>query len=257
MNGEMLLAAADVVAIEHCRKTGEILQEESIHKPARAFHFLDGRETEQFETWVKWVNDDGIRKMTFYPNMPKIMERRKEIGFLNAFVVIQPVFHANGSMTFWQNRWEFQKEENCWKIDSTEREWPNGPTNLIHFPEKSEAEPFLQALKNAAEFCDKLKEPGWKSIFERSIAMLTVKEFDFGQESIRKYFSLYEKILPKENLRLFDAAASSFVFGAMGSWNDGPAAVAAEQGLEEEYDKISEDILFGCVANLTYAVNRW
>lgn len=256
MNGEMMQAAADVAVIEYCRKTGKILTEQKENPPERVFHFLDGRETDEYEKWIKWVNDDGIRKMILYPNMPKILERRKQLGFLGAFVVIQPVFHANGSMTFWQNRFEFQKEEKRWKIDAVEREWKNGPTELITFPGKPETGPFLQALRNGAAFCDKIEVPDWKKVFERSIAMLTIPDYDFAGSNVHKYFALYEKILPHENLRLLAASASAFVFGAMGSWNDGPAGKAEAMGCKEEYDKVSEEILFGCVANLTYAVNH-
>lgn len=257
MNGEMLLAAADVIAVEYCRKTNKILPEQSENHPIRRFHFLDGRETDNFEKWVKWVNDDGIRKMIFYPNMVKILERRKEIGFLHAFVVIQPVFHANGEMSFWQNMWEYDKEAKRWNIDATERAWENGPKELISFPPKDEAQAFLASLHNMMLLCDEIKTPAWKKVFERSQAMLTDADYDLEGENTPKYFHRYVGVLPKGNLRLFASAANAFVFGAMGTWNDEPAAMAAEIGKQEEYDKASSDLLFGCVANLTYAVNHW
>lgn len=257
MNGEMLLAAGDVIAVEYCRKTNKILPGQSENHPVRQFHFLDGRETDDFEKWVKWVNDDGIRKMIFYPNMIKILERRREIGFLHAFTVIQPVFHANGQMTFWQNRWEYDKEAKRWNIDATERAWENGPKELIAFPPKDEEERLRHVLRDISALCDDIKAPAWKKVFERSEAMLTQADYDFTGESAHKYFRKYAGVLPERNLRLFAAAANAFVFGAMGSWNDDPSTAAAETGKKEAYDKISEELLFCCVANLTYAVNKW
>lgn len=253
----MLQAVSDVIAIEYCRKTNVILPATTEHHPIREFYFLDGRQTEDYEKWVKWVNDDGIRKMILYPNLPKIIERRKELGFLRAFIVIMPVFHANGEMTFWQNRWDYLKEENRWKIVSREQAWENGPKELIAFPGKPEIQAMVQPLQAAMQLCDQIGEPGWKRVFENSIAMLQQEDYDFRGAKAQKYFERYLGILPEQNLRLLSAAANAFVFGAMGTWNDGPAGKAAEAGLEKEYNQISDMLAAGCIMNLTYAVNRW
>ena len=257
MNGEMLQAAADVIAIECCRKSGTILPAAEENAPSREFQFLDGRHTCEYEKWVKWVNDDGIRKMILYPNMPKIVERRKTLGFSGAFLTIMPAFHANGEMTFWQNMWEYLKEENRWKITTKESAWENGPAELIAFPGKPELEALTQSLKAAVDLCEKIGAPEWKNVFLKSLLILREEKYDLTGEDIQSYFHKYNGVLPKDNLRIFAASGNAFVFGAMGSWNDAPSGLAEKSGLQKEYDNISEMLLFGCVANLTYAVNNW
>lgn len=62
--------------------------------------------------------------------------------------------------------------------------------------------------------------------------------------------------MPERNLRLFAAANLADVFGAMGSWNDEPAAMAQQKGLSKEYDRLSDELLRNVRLAILYAVNE-
>ena len=63
--------------------------------------------------------------------------------------------------------------------------------------------------------------------------------------------------MPEEQLRLFKAANLADVFGAMGSWNDHPWALAQEKDLFDEYNKLSDELLKNVRLALLYAINEW
>lgn len=260
MNGEMLQAAMDVIAAEYFRKTNQIpeklLSGAGHSAPGRLFRFLDGRETRDYSEWIKRVNEGGIRKMIYYPNMQKLIENRKKLGFIGNFAVIQVVFHTNDKITYWQNKWEFSNVENRWNITSTEQSWENGPQKLIDFPQNAEVESLRGALQDAIRLCGRIGAGSFIPVFGKSLEMLD-KNYDPAAEQEQTYFQRYIGILPKKNVSLLAACGNAFLFGSMGSWNDEPEGRAQAAGCRQEYDKISDDLLFGIVANLTYAVNHW
>ncbi|MBQ7926458.1 MAG: hypothetical protein IJ335_09220 [Lachnospiraceae bacterium] len=63
--------------------------------------------------------------------------------------------------------------------------------------------------------------------------------------------------LPEAYRHIFEAAARADVFGAMGSWNDDPAYMAHEKGLEEEYNRLSDELLKQIRQAVLFAVNQW
>ncbi|MDE6733763.1 MAG: hypothetical protein K2J77_12930 [Oscillospiraceae bacterium] len=62
--------------------------------------------------------------------------------------------------------------------------------------------------------------------------------------------------IPERNLRLFYAADTADLFGAMGSWNDSPPFMAHEKGLDKEYDELSARLLKNIRLAVLYAVNE-
>lgn len=63
--------------------------------------------------------------------------------------------------------------------------------------------------------------------------------------------------VPEENLRIFEAASTADVFGAMGSWNDSPPYMAHEIGLDKEYEFLSNKLLKQIRLATLYAINEW
>ena len=63
--------------------------------------------------------------------------------------------------------------------------------------------------------------------------------------------------IPEENLHLFEAASTADVFGAMGSWNDSPAYMAHEKGMDNEYESLSGELLKQIRLATLYAINEW
>ncbi|MDE6742896.1 MAG: hypothetical protein K2J95_03340 [Lachnospiraceae bacterium] len=62
--------------------------------------------------------------------------------------------------------------------------------------------------------------------------------------------------LSEENKRMFYASSIADVFGAMGSWNDGPPYSAYEKGLEDDYEKLSNELLKQIRLAALYAINE-
>ena len=62
--------------------------------------------------------------------------------------------------------------------------------------------------------------------------------------------------LPEAKMKLYFAADISDVFGAMGSWNDSPAAKAAEMGISDEYEMVSKELIAHNRLALMYAINE-
>ena len=62
-------------------------------------------------------------------------------------------------------------------------------------------------------------------------------------------------IFEKLQQQLFLAAQQAWVFGGMGSWNDAAPYLAAEQGLEQDYQHLTEQLHRQIRQALMYAVN--
>ncbi|MDE6712320.1 MAG: hypothetical protein K2K20_01095, partial [Lachnospiraceae bacterium] len=60
----------------------------------------------------------------------------------------------------------------------------------------------------------------------------------------------------EENRRMFYASSKADVFGAMGSWNDGPPYSAHEKGLDNEYENLSNELLKQIRLAALYAINE-
>lgn len=56
--------------------------------------------------------------------------------------------------------------------------------------------------------------------------------------------------------QIYEAVNKAAVFGGMGSWNDDPAGLAYEKGLESEYNELSNRLLEQVRYHVMYAANE-
>ena len=63
--------------------------------------------------------------------------------------------------------------------------------------------------------------------------------------------------ISEENLHLSEAASTADVLGVMGSWNDSPAYMAHEKGMDNEYESLSGELLKQIRLATLYAINEW
>lgn len=143
----------------------------------------------------------------------------------------------DGTLSAWCSDWQFNDLEQQWDIDYYE-----SLCKLEKFPVLTTVDnrqDFLMVLHKLEHLAQVIGETQFAQIFHRAAGTLAQTS-----HSIREL-----------QQQLFWAAQQAWVFGGMGSWNDAAPYLAAEQGLEQDYQHLTEQLHRQIRQALMYAVN--
>lgn len=244
MNGEIrelcLLTVSARLALKNAEKPDYV---KAKYINSERFVFLPQRmesSAESAEQWFEELKRSGLTDV--FMLLPANARNRETHGFINTSGGCILCFFDSGQATYFTTKWTFDKKSG-WDIEFTEFEWKNHPDGKPKFDDNTDE--FKRVLFEIAEFADKIGEKFWADIFRSARKIL-----DGG--------TVVPEIngIPQKNVRLCYAADKADVFGAMGSWNDSPPFSAAEMGLSDEYDKLSNELFIQIQRALLYAVNE-
>ena len=257
MNGEIRQVCAIVAAAKKAMKEkSKISYIPFQYENKIEFQFLPERKwfskphrAENIAAWFDFCLKKGLKDILFL--IPTAVKDRNFLGFSNTSQSSILCFYDNRT-TYFIGQWEFDPTQNMWNILYSELEWENAPSTKPHFEDNTEA--FKSILIEIKEFACKIECQGFAAIFQKAFDILSAS---YAYTDMDWEYDMPFPELPKENLRLFKAAAAAHVFGAMGSWNDSPPFLAEDKGMSKEYDYLSDELLKQINLALLYAVNAW
>lgn len=200
------------------------------------------------EAWFDQLLSMGLQDIKVL--CPVAVKDRGLLGFSNATGSSILCFYKSGKVTYYVADWQFDSMQSLWNIHYTEQEWKNPPAGKPHF--KNNTDSFRQILLNISAFAVKIESENFARIFDSARSIL-----DGNDDYPDQKYGLPLPQIPCKNLRLFEAASLADVFGAMGSWNDSPACAAHEKRLDQEYERLSDELLRNIRLAILYAINEW
>ena len=197
--------------------------------------------------WYDCCTKKGLQDIKLIA--PTSVDERGLLGFSNTTQSLLVCFYQT-QVTYFTAHWEFDSEKQLWNILYTEHEWKNAPSVKPRF--KDESANFMKVLANIKELACKIDCDEFAGVFQRAIDVLKGTSSD-----IDPAYKLSLSALPEKHLRIFEAASTADVFGAMGSWNDSPAGMAVHKNLYKEYNELSDELLKQMRLSILYAINEW
>lgn len=161
--------------------------------------------------------------------MPTKVANRMILGFANASQASVVCFWKNKKVTYFVPRWEMDRDRKGWEVFYQEKKWENAPSGIPIFEDQTEE--FKQILIEIEALAKKIGATNFAKIFHSAYDCLCA-----GQ--------------------IFEAVRKADVFGGMGSWNDDPAGMAYDKGLESKYNELSNRLLEQMRYHLMYAANE-
>lgn len=168
------------------------------------------------------------------------------LGFVNTSQVAIICYWKNGRASCFYPMWEFDPNNNGWKITYTEKFVKNDPLKDIQFT--SQTNKFKQTLLDIEKLATEIDEPHFAEIFHSAYQAL--------EKSIKIEYDNIPSKLSNELKAIYYAVDKAYVFGGMGSWNDSPAYLAQTNNLYKEYNELSYKLLMQLHYNLMYVVNE-
>lgn len=203
---------------------------------------------ENVPAWYDYCLKRGLYDLKFLA--PAAVKDRNILGFSNTTQSSIACFYKGDKVTYFSAQWEFDSVQKMWNILYTEQEWKNAPLGKPHF--ENNIDSFKSVLSEIKELAHKIDCDEFAAIFQKSLDIL-VGSSEYSDNAY--HIPLPE--IPEENLRLFEAAGTADVFGAMGSWNDSPPYMAHEKGMDKEYEFLSSELLKQVRLAALYAINEW
>lgn len=200
------------------------------------------------EEWFNHLLPLGVQEIIM---LLPVHEGRYEInGFTYTNGGCVKCFFESDEVTYFMPNWSFDNKLKMWNIEYIEPEWRNLPINPAKEPPRfsDNTTEFSKTLTEIAELADQIDEKYWADIF-RSAREILNGNSDCEKKELPD--------LPEHNLRLYEAADKSDVFGAMGSWNDSPRWYANEKGLLDKYVRLSNELFIQIQKALMFAVNEF
>ncbi len=269
MKGEVFQLCSIVTSAKNALHTKTFIQYEPVgYELSTQFQFIPqaegekGEIAEDVEAWYARCVYNGMNDIKILA--PTAVKDRRVLGFINTSQNVMMCFYPNDEIHMWIPRWFLDKEKNGWHIVYKETLLKDHPAGKPMYKDNSPE--FRKALENIKNFASELGMAGWANVFERSISMLDGGfDYDADDERIREELKKKGRPMPpKKHLALpehsrdvFEAAANADVFGAMGSWNDSPAAIARDAGREKEYNELSDKLYMHIAIATMYAINQW
>ena len=213
--------------------------------PKKSALFSTVEECGDAQSWYKLLVKREIKDIHLISYFEE--DNIKFAGFSNSTKQGIVTEYANGKTTIWVAKWKFDEEIKGWTIYYKEFEW-TGDAPYTFEGLQREFEKTLLDIEKLAHIlgCD-----NFAKIFREAYDILTSKD----EPSIPKWAQDDLPNLTGERWRLYLAASEADVFGAMGSWNDGPDWVAREKGLQKKYDNLSHDLYVSIKKAVMNAVN--
>ena len=252
MNGQIYQACCIVAAAKKALKYKSAISYSPLHYVNKIeFQFLPSipmfmkpYKVENVAEWYDLCLKNGLTDIKYI--VPIAVKDRNLLGFSNTSQSSIVCFYRD-KVTSFVPRWEFNSMQKVWNILYTEYEWKSAPTEKPKFVDNTED--FKVVLSKIQDLADKINCNHFAMIFQKTIDILS------GFDDYDEIIPLPE--IPEGNLRLFKAASTADVFGAMGSWNDSPPFMAHEKGLDKEYESLSDELLTQVRLATLYAINAW
>ncbi|WP_052714228.1 hypothetical protein [Paenibacillus dauci] len=214
--------------------------------------FTDGVQSWNWASWLYYLRSAGCQRlMMVSDSQPE--DNWQTSGFAGggarAGIIALGALHNR----IWIPQWESGqfRSEVRWNITYTEQEQELGqPSERVFLPLDEVRIQFRSALEQIARLAEEIEQSFWKkNFFDPAIAIL-----DGTADMPRLVFKLPD-VYSEEAVRLLNAVYKTWVFGAMGSWNDDPPASAHAHGRYEEYNQYSARLYAALVQTAQAAVN--
>ena len=124
--------------------------------------------------------------------------------------------------------------------------WKDAPKGKPSFENRTEE--FKQVLLNIKDLAKRIGFKNFSSIFHKAYEALC--DNLYGEDPVLPIN------LSEEFRGIYLSVMMANVFGAMESWNDSPPYYAHEEGLDKEYNELSDQLLEQLRYNLMYVVNE-
>lgn len=258
MNGETYQVCCIVVAAKNAlKKQSKIKYKPLQYEKSVEFRFLPREEgVQQKEETVAYSVKEWFQKCVKYGIadvkciMPVAEKDREKLGFVNTKQVSIVCFYKDGSVTYFVPTWSFHNKQKGWNILYQEYEWEEYPNGGLQFADNTAA--FTEILNEIEKFANLIEVQYFGKVFRHSNDILNGKA-EYSKKG--KRFTLPD--IPKPYSNLFFAASEADVFGGMGSWNDEPPYYAKKKGFEEEYVRLSNELLKQMRLAILYSVNEF
>lgn len=257
MNGQMHQICALSAATREALRTGEpIAYSPAPYENAITFAFLPERRLWGVRTyaapgvpaWYAHARRKGLRDVKFL--CPIAVGDRGLLGFSNTSQSAILCAYRGEKASYFIPDWRFDPEAKRWNVAYSEHECRVPSLAGIRFDDPSDS--FKRVLSEIGDFAARIGCESFARVFASAKAVL-----DGAGAHPDKGQGIALAQLPARNLRIFEAAGLADVFGAMGSWNDGPPYMAHKLGLDAEYERLSAELLRQVRLSLLYAVNEW
>lgn len=196
--------------------------------------------------WYKCCLERGLSEVKML--LPVSVKDRQILGFSNTAASSLVCFYSGGTVTYFVPKWTFDQKHKMWDTLYKEFSWNDPPQGKPQFEDNTAQ--FLDVLKNIASLAEKIDCECFAAIFRKAADIIT------GAQDADSMLTKPLSMLSGEKLRLFSAASTADVFGAMGSWNDSPPYMAAEKGLSDEYETLSSELLTQIRKAILYSINE-
>ncbi|MFT4106890.1 MAG: hypothetical protein QM657_14120 [Lacrimispora sp.] len=257
MNGQMYqICCITAAAKKALREKSALLYTPLKYENKIEFQFLPEKKlfgtkeykAENVPAWYDYCLKKGLYDLKFLA--PAAVGDISILGFSNTTQSSMVCFYEDGKITYFSAQWDFNSIQKMWDILYTEQEWKDAPSGKPHF--ENNIDSFKSILSEIKELARKINCDEFAAVFQRALDILSG-----CSDNTDTPYHMPLSELPEENLRLFEAASTADVFGAMGSWNDSPPYMAHEKGLDKEYEFLSNELLKQIRLAILYAINEW
>lgn len=252
MNGEVSQVCRITAAARAALRDGTELEFTPLkYEGGIVFNFCDRNKTgaplfraKDPADWFAHLKREGVSNIFMIMGM-KI--DRRILGFVNNAGTTIFVRYSDNVVTRFLPHWTFSNETNLWSIEYTEAIAEGAPEKDPEF--RNESSLMEAALKDIRDLADKVNAPDFAKIFKKAEDILN------GTVTPKLKEGALPPRIPEDRMKQYLAADVADVFGAMGSWNDTPAATAHEMGLDRDYVTLSDRLMCAVRLNTMYAVN--
>lgn len=164
----------------------------------------------------------------------KIQEIRLDLTGQYALIYTQ---FADATLSTWRADWQFSELEQQWEI--CYRESLTRLAQLQRHNMEDNHKEFRELLQKIEGLAARIGETQFAAIFHKAAQTLNQRA---STPECR-------------HQQLYVAAQQAWVFGGMGSWNDAAPYLAAEHGLEQDYQQLTAQLHRQITQALMYAVN--
>ena len=218
--------------------------------PHKAFFGKKCHKAENVQEWFQYCVKKGMYDIKFLT--PLQVEDRALLGFANVGRSCILTFYKNYFVSYWVAKWEFENTLRKWNITYQEYQWDNPPANPPQFD--NNIEELKDILIKISAFADQIEFKEFGNIFRNAYDILSGVS-EIPDKNINGKLMCMPAI-SDEKKRLFYASSIADVFGAMGSWNDSPPYYAHMKGLDDEYERLSNELLKQIRLAALYAINE-
>lgn len=240
-----IVLGARKALFEDPKVTFELGEKAAVHFLfAPRWAFLKPLEVHSVYEWFTVCLRRGLRDIQLL--VPTGTEQKHLLGFANMSQAAIVCFWKNGKQTCFCPVWRFDRKGEQWHVFYSEQRLDQRSFSM---PEVSDQrEEFQQVLLQIGDLAEEIGFPYFAKIFRSAREALC--------DSANVPSDYISGQVPEAFRGLYYAVDTADVFGAMGSWNDSPPCYAQDQGLQKEYEELSNRLLVQLRRNLMYVTNQ-